>query len=71
MPTFRHAGLTVEVGDGAFRLKKSFEAADRVARHIVILGEDEVRSDIVTLKTFATGEQTKVASADLAGVLRV
>ena len=38
----RRAGLSVEVGDGTFRLKKSFEAADKVARHIVILGEDEL-----------------------------
>ena len=44
----RRAGLSVEVGDGAFRLKKSFEAADRVARHIVILGEDELASGILT-----------------------
>ena len=28
----RRAGLTVEVGDGNFRLKKSFEAADKLAR---------------------------------------
>ena len=37
----RRAGLRVELGDGSFRLKKSFEAADKVARSIVILGEDE------------------------------
>jgi histidyl-tRNA synthetase len=66
----RRAGLSVEVGDGTFRLKKSFEAADRVARHIVILGEDEARSGILTVKTFATGEQTKIAHADLAQSLR-
>jgi histidyl-tRNA synthetase len=66
----RRAGLSVEVGDGTFRLKKSFEAADRVARHIVILGEDEARSGILTVKTFATGEQTKIAQADLAQALR-
>jgi histidyl-tRNA synthetase len=66
----RRAGLSVEVGDGAFRLKKSFETADRVARHIVILGEDELASGILTLKTFATGEQTKIAHADLAQSLR-
>ena len=66
----RQAGLSVELGDGTFRLKKSFDAADKVARHIVILGEDEVRSNIVTLKTFATGEQTKVARADLARTLQ-
>jgi histidyl-tRNA synthetase len=66
----RRAGLTVEVGDGSFRLKKSFEAADRAARHIVILGEDELASGILTVKTFATGEQTKIAQADLAQSLR-
>ena len=43
----RRAGLAVEVGDGTFRLKKSFDAADRVARKIVILGEDEVASGVV------------------------
>ena len=39
----RRAGLSVELGDGSFRLKKSFEAADKVARRIVILGEDELQ----------------------------
>jgi len=66
----RRAGLTVEVGDGTFRLKKSFEAADKVARHIIILGEDEVTSGILTVKTFATGEQVKVERANLNATLR-
>jgi histidyl-tRNA synthetase len=66
----RRAGLSVEVGDGTFRLKKSFEAADRVARHIVILGEDEIATNTATVKTFATGEQTKVPRAELARALR-
>jgi histidyl-tRNA synthetase len=34
----RRAGLTVGLGDGGFRLKKSFEAADAVARAIVLVG---------------------------------
>jgi histidyl-tRNA synthetase len=66
----RRAGLSVEVGDGSFRLKKSFEAADRTARHIVILGEDEVLSGILTVKTFATGEQVKVPKVNLIEFLR-
>jgi histidyl-tRNA synthetase len=66
----RRAGLSVEVGDGGFRLKKSFEAADRVARRIVILGEDELASGVLTVKTFATGEQTKVARVEIAAALR-
>ncbi len=66
----RQAGLSVEVGDGSFRLKKSFEAADKVARHIVILGEDEVATNTATVKTFATGEQVKISTSQLPEFLR-
>jgi histidyl-tRNA synthetase len=62
----RRSGLRVELGDGSFRLKKSFEAADKTARAIVILGEDELESGILTVKTFSTGIQTKVPRAELA-----
>jgi len=62
----RHQGLWIELGEGSFRLKKSFEAADKIARHIVILGEDELKSGILTVKNFSTGIQTKVPRAELA-----
>ncbi|HEV2485542.1 MAG TPA: histidine--tRNA ligase [Terracidiphilus sp.] len=62
----RHQGLWIELGEGSFRLKKSFDAADKTARNIVILGEDELQSGILTVKTFATGIQTKVPRVDLA-----
>ena len=62
----RHQGLWIELGEGGFRLKKSFEAADKTARQIVILGEDELESGILTVKNFSTGLQTKVARAELA-----
>ncbi len=65
----RRVGLAVELGDGSFRLKKSFEAADKTARCIVILGEDELQSGILTVKDFSTGTQTKVPRADLAAFL--
>ena len=65
----RRAGLSIELGDGSFRLKKSFEAADKVARRIVILGEDELQSGILTVKDFATGTQSKVPRAELAAFL--
>ncbi len=61
----RREGLAVEVGDGSFRVKKSFEAADKVARHIVLLGEDEISTGILTVKTFSTGEQAKVELTSL------
>jgi len=65
----RRAGLRVELGDGSFRLRKSFEAADKIAHRIVILGEDEHQSGILTLKDFKTGTQTKVPRAELAAHL--
>ena len=65
----RRAGLRIELGEGSFRLKKSFETADKTARRIVILGEDELQSGILTVKTFATGIQTKVNRGELAAYL--
>jgi histidyl-tRNA synthetase len=61
----RASGLRIELGDGSFRLKKSFEAGNKVARAIVILGEDEAASGILTVKNFATGEQFKVPRGQL------
>lgn len=66
----RGDGLRVDIGDGGFKLRKSFEMADRLARHIVILGEDEVRDGVATVKTFATGEQRKIVQGELAAVLQ-
>ncbi|HEX3986876.1 MAG TPA: histidine--tRNA ligase [Acidobacteriaceae bacterium] len=65
----RREGLRIDLGDGSFRLKKSFEMANKLARAIVLLGEDEERSGILTVKTFATGEQTKIPREELAQAL--
>ncbi len=61
----RAHGLRIELGDGTFRLKKSLETADKLARVIVILGEDELASGILTVKQFATGQQFKVPRGQL------
>jgi histidyl-tRNA synthetase len=66
----RAARLKVEVGDGSFKIGKSFTVADTLARHIVLLGEDEVASGNITVKTFATAEQVKIPRADLPSRLR-
>ncbi len=66
----RRAGLAIELGDGSFRLKKSFETADKLARRIVLLGEDEAQSGVLTVKDFNAGEQTKVPRTELLDFLR-
>ena len=65
----RRDGLRIELGDGSFRLKKSFEIGNKLARAIVLLGEDEQRSGILTVKRFATGEQVKIPRDGLAAAL--
>ena len=67
----RSAGLRVELGDESFRLKKSFETADKLGiQKVVIVGEDEVATDQFTLKDVKTGHQEKVNKTKLAEVLR-
>jgi histidyl-tRNA synthetase len=63
----RRHDLVVELGDESFRkLKKSFEAADKIgARYLLIVGENEVAANAFSLKHLATGEQVTVPRADL------
>jgi histidyl-tRNA synthetase len=63
----RRAGVTADLGDEGFRLKKSFELTEKAgAQYIVIVGENEVAADEFTVKNLASGEQVKVARAALA-----
>ena len=67
----RRHDLVLELGDQNFRLKKSFETADKVgAKYIVIVGENEVKADAFTVKNLATGEQVSVPRAQLADKIR-
>jgi histidyl-tRNA synthetase len=63
----RRHDLVVELGDESFRLKKSFEAADKIkSRYLLIVGENEVKADAFALKHLASGEQVTVPRAELA-----
>ena len=67
----RRHDLVVELGDETFRLKKSFETATKAgAKYILIVGENEAKSDAFALKNLATGEQVSVPRAQLAQWIR-
>jgi histidyl-tRNA synthetase len=67
----RLQNLVLDLGDGTFRLKKSFEAATKAgAKYILIVGENEVKADLFSLKNLATGEQVSVPRAELAQRIR-
>jgi histidyl-tRNA synthetase len=63
----RRHDLVVDLGDESFRLKKSFEAADKIgSRYILFVGENEVAADAFALKHLASGEQVTVPRGELA-----
>ncbi len=67
----RRAGVSADLGDENFRLKKSFEAAEKAgAKYIIIVGENEVASNTFAVKNLASGEQVQVPRAELAAFLR-
>jgi len=67
----RRAGVRCDLGDESFRLKKSFEAAEKAgARYIVIVGENEVKSGEFAVKELSSGKQEPVTREKLAEYLR-
>ena len=67
----RRAGVRCDLGDESFRLKKSFEAAEKAgARFIVIVGENEAKSGEFAVKELASGKQESVSRDKLAEYLR-
>lgn len=67
----RRAGLTTLIDYEGRSSKSQMKRANRSrARHMLILGEDELATNQVTVKTMETGEQQTVARADLVAHLR-
>jgi histidyl-tRNA synthetase len=67
----RRAGVSADLGDETFRLKKSFEAAEKAgARFIVIVGENEVKSGEFAVKELSSGKQEPVSREKMAAYLR-
>jgi histidyl-tRNA synthetase len=63
----RHAGLSVLIDHGARSAKAQMKKADRAAAsYVLLLGEDEIARDEVTVKNMATGEQRAVARTAVA-----
>ena len=67
----RDAGRAVELPAKEMKFGKAFERADKIgARHVLILGEDEIASKQVTVKTLASGEQKQMGEAELLDYVR-
>jgi histidyl-tRNA synthetase len=67
----RAQGISADMSFGDRKLGKQLGAADRAgARFAVILGEEELATNTVTLKDLRGGEQRRVERAELVGLLR-
>lgn len=63
----RRHDAVIEMGNQDFKLKKSIATAVKLgARYVIIVGEDEARSNEFAVKRLETGEQQKVSRAQLA-----
>jgi histidyl-tRNA synthetase len=66
----RNSGKVVELAFGERALKGAMKAADKSgAKYVIVLGENEVASGSVELKTMATGEVKTVRISELKNCL--
>jgi histidyl-tRNA synthetase len=62
----RKQQIAAELGDDTFKVKKSFEAAERSgAKFILFVGENEIASGQFSLKNLKSGEQMSVAREEI------
>jgi histidyl-tRNA synthetase len=67
----RGMAVVCDLGDETFRIKKTFEMAERIgAQFVVIVGEEEANSGVFTVKDIRSGEQKKVPRAELFYTIR-
>ena len=62
----RAKGLNVEFDLANKKFTKQLEKASKVARFALILGEDEIKSNQVSVKNLATSEQVTISKNDVA-----
>ena len=67
----RHNGLTCEFDLTNKKFVKQLEKASKVAKFAVILGEDEIAKDEVTVKNLDTSEQKSVKREDIVSVCQI
>jgi len=66
----RNQGLSCEMDFLSRSLKAQMREADRLqAKYVLILGEDELKKKIITLREMATKEQKEVALDEVSGTL--
>ena len=59
--TLRQNGLKVQVDFESKKISKKFKYADKLnINYVIVIGEDEIKNNVVTIKNMITGEQNTV-----------
>lgn len=67
----RTSGLSAEMNYETASIKSQMRLADKMhARLVIIIGEDEIKEEAVTLKDMSTGSQEKIAVKNLIEVIK-
>jgi histidyl-tRNA synthetase len=67
----RKAGINAEIYPESSKMKKQFSYADSKAiEFVAIVGEEEMKENLIALKNMKTGEQIKVSVDELIGKMR-
>lgn len=71
LQALREAGIKVDKDYQGRKMKAQFKAADRLAaKHVIILGENELADKVVQLRSMETGKQEEVAIDQLIDVMK-
>lgn len=71
MNRFRKEGVSCDMYPSSVKMGKQFKHADkRQARYAVVVGEDEMKADKMTLKNLKTGEQSLVNFEEALHILK-
>ena len=65
----RSAGKTVEIDLANKKFMKQLEKASKVAKFALILGEDEIKNNTVSVKNLETSEQNTVKADEVAALI--
>ena len=68
---FRNAGINTEIYLEDKKIKAKFKYADKLKiQNVVVIGEDEIKNDVVTLKDMNKGEQTTQSIEDTIKIIK-
>lgn len=67
----RNAGIKCEIYFEEAKFKSKMNFANKIkVPYVLILGEDEVQSGLLTLKNMSTGEQQRLSACEIAGAIK-